>query len=167
MTFIINRFFVMMSNLTRQSYKDLKSVTKISEMRSSILLRVIFKIESTSNSWIIAYSSAASTLRVTRLHLIDDQCMIFAENVESAKQTTYSIWDERSRLFANETSMNITSLRIDRFRLTYLSSRCWFFICHFNRLFNRVTSSEKNVESVNWTAYDKSNDVFDWHIVVK
>jgi hypothetical protein len=78
-TFIINRFFTMMSRRTRQSYRDLLSMTSIREMRmSSIFVKVAFSIESTSNSWIIAKSLAVRTLRVTRLHFIENQCRIFA-----------------------------------------------------------------------------------------
>jgi hypothetical protein len=88
-TFIINRFFTMMSRRTRQSYRDLLSMTSIREMRmSSIFVKIAFSIESTSKSWIIANNSAASTLRITLLHFIDDQCKIFVVLIESAKQMT-------------------------------------------------------------------------------
>ena len=38
------------------------------------------------NPYAIPYSSAAKTLDVTRLHFIEDQCMIFALLAASAKQ---------------------------------------------------------------------------------
>jgi hypothetical protein len=63
-TFIINRFFTMMSRRTRQSYRDLLSMTSIREMSvSSIFVRVAFSTESTSKSWIIAKSSIVKTLQ--------------------------------------------------------------------------------------------------------
>jgi hypothetical protein len=87
-TFIINRFSTVIFSCTRQSYKNLLSMTSIKEMKtSSIFVKIVFNIESTSKSWIIAKSSIVKTLRVTRLHFIENQCKIFA-CIASAKQMT-------------------------------------------------------------------------------
>ncbi len=90
-TFTINRFSTVVPRRTRQSYRDLLSVAKINGMgvlSPSILIRVALSTEPISNPWTIAKSSAAKTLRVTRLHFTDDQCKIFAALVESARQMT-------------------------------------------------------------------------------
>lgn len=54
------------------------------------------------NPCAIPYSSAAKTLRVTHLHLIKDQCMIFTLLVASARQIIKLICNDISLLFANE-----------------------------------------------------------------
>jgi NADH:ubiquinone oxidoreductase subunit K len=74
MTLIMKRFFWIVSNLTRQSYNDLKSMHEMKDTnRSRIANNVALRTTSRSKSWTNAYNSAARTLRVTRLHLIDDQ----------------------------------------------------------------------------------------------
>jgi hypothetical protein len=127
-------------------------------------VRVDFSIDSTSKSWIIANNSAASTLRIILLHFIDDQCKIFA-CVASAKQMTWSICENKSRLFAKDEFVKITKRRDDWFSLTYLRSLIWLIICHCKRLFKMLMSFYDI--SVDWTAWDKSNDASDWHINVK
>jgi hypothetical protein len=85
-TFIISRFSTVIFSRTRQSYKNLLSMTRIRRMRlSSIFVRIAFNTESTSNSWVIAKSSVVKTLRVIRLHFIENQCRIFAW-IASARQ---------------------------------------------------------------------------------
>ncbi len=88
-TFIINCFSTVIFNRTRQSYKNLLSITSIKEIKmSSIFVKIAFNIESRSKSWIIAKCSIVKTLRVIRLHFINDQCKIFVVLIESAKQMT-------------------------------------------------------------------------------
>jgi hypothetical protein len=90
-TFIISRFSTVISRRTRQSYRDLLSMTSIREieiLRDNILIRMTFSTESTSKSWIIAKSSIVKTLRVIRLHFIENQCKMFVVLIESAKQMT-------------------------------------------------------------------------------
>jgi uncharacterized protein (UPF0333 family) len=79
MTSIMRRFFWVVSSLTRQSYSDLKSVHKTRDTnRSRIADSVALRTTSRSKSWTNAYNSAARTLRVTRLHLTDDQWTMLA-----------------------------------------------------------------------------------------
>jgi hypothetical protein len=88
MTLIMKRFFWIVSSLTRQSYNDLKSVHKAKNTnRSRIANNVALKTTSRSKSWTNAYNSAAKTLRITRLHLINDQWTILTY-FKSAKQMT-------------------------------------------------------------------------------
>ncbi len=129
MTLIIKRFSIVVLSRTRQSYKNLSFVARIRRMTaSSIFVKVVFNTESTSKSWIIANSSTVKTLRVIRLHFIENQCSIFA-CVESAKQMTYSICDNESWLFTKDEFVNIINWRDDRFNLTYRNSLIWLAIC--------------------------------------
>jgi hypothetical protein len=74
MTSIMNRFFCVVSSLTRQSYNDYESVQNTKRTRRLRMLNnVALRDVSRSTSWANAYNSTARTLRVTRLHLIDDQ----------------------------------------------------------------------------------------------
>jgi hypothetical protein len=74
MTFIMKRFFCVVSSFIKQSYSDFESVQNIKDTRRSrIANNVALKTTSRSKSWINAYNWAARTLRVTRLHLINDQ----------------------------------------------------------------------------------------------
>jgi hypothetical protein len=85
--FIMKRFFCVVSSLTRQSYNDFESMQNIKDTkRSRIANNVVLKTTSRSKSWINAYNSAAKTLRVTRLHLIDDKwtmltCFKFVKHI--------------------------------------------------------------------------------------
>jgi hypothetical protein len=84
MTSIMRRFFWVVSSRTRQSYKDFESMQSTSEMNISRMFETIsFRVASRSKSWVIAYSFAARTLRVIRLHFIDDQWITFALKRES------------------------------------------------------------------------------------
>jgi hypothetical protein len=88
MTSIMRRFFWVVSSLTRQSYNDLKSVHNTKDTNPSrIAERIALRTTSRSKSWANAYNSAAKTLRVTRLHLIDDQWTMLT-CFESARQMT-------------------------------------------------------------------------------
>ncbi len=51
-------------------------------------MRVDLSTDFTSKSCIMTNSSTARTLRVTLLHLIEDQCMMFVVLIESVKQIT-------------------------------------------------------------------------------
>jgi hypothetical protein len=55
---------------------------------------VVFIVVAISNLWAIPYSSEASTLRVTLLHFIKDQCIILALSVLSASAMTKLICDK-------------------------------------------------------------------------
>ena len=75
--------------MTRQLYKDFKSVHKISEIADpSIFPSVALMTAPMSNLSAILYSSAAKILPVTHLYLIKDQCMRFALLVALARQIT-------------------------------------------------------------------------------
>jgi K+-sensing histidine kinase KdpD len=88
MTLIMRHFFWIVSSLTRQSYSDLKSMHKTKDTnRSRIADNVALRAISRSKSWANAYNSAARTLRMTRLHLINDQWTILT-CFESARQMT-------------------------------------------------------------------------------
>ena len=63
-----------------------------------------------SNPWARAYSSEASTLRVTRLHFIEDQWIMFAVRFWSVSTITYLICKDRSLLLAKEASIKIIKL---------------------------------------------------------
>jgi hypothetical protein len=77
MTFIMKRFFCVVSSFDKQSYNDFESVQNIKDTkRSRIANNVALKAAWRSKSWVNAYNSAARMLRVTRLHLIDDQWTI-------------------------------------------------------------------------------------------
>ena len=72
-TSTISRLSFVIPNLTRQLYEDLESVHKISRTADpSIFPSVAFMTTPISNPYAIPYSSAAKTLRVTWLHLIED-----------------------------------------------------------------------------------------------
>jgi hypothetical protein len=74
MTFIMKRFFCVVSSFIKQSYNDFESIQNIKDTkRSRIANNVALKATSRSKSWVNAYNSAAKTFRITRLHLIDDQ----------------------------------------------------------------------------------------------
>jgi hypothetical protein len=74
MTFIMRRFFCVVSSFIKQSYSDFESIQSIKNTkRSRITDNVALRATSRSKSWANAYNSAARTFRVTRLHLIDDQ----------------------------------------------------------------------------------------------
>jgi hypothetical protein len=71
---IINLFSAVVPSLTKQSNKDFESVRRINGREiCSIRSMVDLIIASTSKSLVIAYSSVANMLLVTRLHLVDDQ----------------------------------------------------------------------------------------------
>ncbi len=73
-TSIMSRFFCVVSSLIKQSYNDFESVQNIKEIkRSKMLNNVALKIASRSKSWVNAYNFATRTLRVTRLHLMNNQ----------------------------------------------------------------------------------------------
>jgi hypothetical protein len=63
---IINRFSDVMSSLTRQSYNDLESISNIIDRVKIFKIRwmIDLMIESASNSFVIAYNFAVSTLLV-------------------------------------------------------------------------------------------------------
>ena len=65
---------MMLPNRTRQSYSDLESVQIIIDKEICSIFPIDdFSTETTLNFCAIAKNSAVKTLRVTLLHLIDDQ----------------------------------------------------------------------------------------------
>jgi hypothetical protein len=117
--------------LTRQLYNDFESVHKtIGIGCCSIFLSVVLTAALTSKPCAIAYSSEASTLRVTRLHLIEDQCIILALLLASVSVITKPIWEEKSKLFAKDASVNTISLRDSAFNLTKESLLALLLICY-------------------------------------
>ena len=68
----------------------------------------------------MAYSSEASTLLVTLLHLIKNQYIILALFVKLASAITNPIWDDRSLLLANKESVNTRSYRVSLLSLINL-----------------------------------------------
>ena len=88
-TSIINRFFSIVFNFIKHWYKDLKSMQTINKMLNcNIFFIVAFRIVSKSNSWINSYNSKIKTLRITRLHLIKNQCKMLIRFDASIKQIT-------------------------------------------------------------------------------
>ncbi len=87
---IINRFSDVEPSLTRQSYSDLESVSSIIDKEKIFQIRWMIDLmtESTSNSYVIAYSFAASTLLIILLHFVKNQWMMFALFRSSIKQIT-------------------------------------------------------------------------------
>jgi hypothetical protein len=84
----------------------------------------------TSKPCAIVYSSKASTLRVTCLYLIEDQCIIFALLLASVSVITKPIWEKKPELFAKDAFVNITSLRDSASNLTKESPLALLLICH-------------------------------------
>ena len=79
----------MVPNFTRQLYKDFELVHRISGIRDpSIFPKVAFMTALMSNLYAISYNSAANILRITYLHFIKDQYMIFALLAPLARQIT-------------------------------------------------------------------------------
>ena len=77
-TLIIRRFSCVVLSLTRQLYSDFELVQVTSgKLILSILLIVALMAPVISKPYTIAYSSKASTLLVTLLHLMEVQCSVF------------------------------------------------------------------------------------------
>jgi hypothetical protein len=135
---IIRRFSYVVPSFTRHSYSDLESVHSA---RGKFLIcsinSIVYLIEAlVSKPWAIPYNSDTSTLRVMRLHFVDDQCKMFALSCLSVSTMTYPICDEWSRLFAKEESVN-TSSRSEsgaRFRGTNRSPLVALSVCQSRRL---------------------------------
>ena len=98
----------------------------------------------------ILYISEARTLRVTLLHFVEDQCIMFPlslyrDAVPSAslltRAITKPIWELRSRLLAKELSTKTINLAVFKSIRTFRSLREGFFICQSKHLFNIVQSS--------------------------
>ena len=66
------------------------------------------------------YSSKASTLLVTLLHLIKNQCTILALFIKSASIITKPIWDNRFLLLVNKESINTKSCKMSLLSLINL-----------------------------------------------
>ena len=76
----ISCFSYIVPSLTKQLYKDFKSVQRVISSCSScrIFLMVALIAAPVSNLYTILYSLDAKTLHITRLHLIDNQWRILA-----------------------------------------------------------------------------------------
>jgi hypothetical protein len=73
---IIKRFSLVVSSLIKQSNRDLESVKRINDKEICSIHSIIDLITaSTSKSLIIAYNFAVNTFLITRLHLIENQCI--------------------------------------------------------------------------------------------
>jgi hypothetical protein len=129
--------------------------------RSRMLNIVDLRTASRLKSWASAYNFAARTLRITRLHLIDDQWTMLT-CFEFIKHITSSICENRSRLFAKDEFVKIINWTFARLSLIYLSSLMWLSICHCSRLFKIAIFSDKI--SIDWAASDRSKDVSSWQI---
>jgi hypothetical protein len=87
MTFIMKRFFCVVSSFIKQSYNDFELIHNIKNTkRSRIANNVSLRTASRSKSWVNAYNSVARTFRITRLHLIDDswttlKCFKFVKHI--------------------------------------------------------------------------------------
>ena len=66
------------------------------------------------------YSTKASILLVTLLHLIKDQYTILALFIMSVSTITKPIWDNRSLLLVNEESVNTKNCKISLLSLMNL-----------------------------------------------
>ena len=118
-----------------------------------------------SNPWAIPYSSDAKTLRVTRLHLIDDQWTILALLFLSVSAITKPIWDERSQLLAKDESVKIINLRE-----SLLVSSCTkrsplegLSICHCSRLLSCFACSSFGLTTC--AANERSKAASGWQTV--
>ena len=120
----INLFSWVLPNLTRRSYSDFESVQRTRGSSSCKIFSIIALITAPwSKPWAILYSSEASTER-TLLHLMEDQCMIFALLSLSARTITKPICEVLSLLLANEASVNTTSLSDYRSSSNKLPASC-------------------------------------------
>ena len=141
---IIKRFSCVVPNFTRHSYNDLESVHSIrGKLSICSISSIVYLIEApVSKPWAIPYNSDASTLRVMRLHFVEDQCKMFALSCLSVSTMTYPICDEWSGLFAKEESVN-TSSRSEsgvRFRGTNRSPLVASSICQSRCVYNYITT---------------------------
>ena len=94
----ISCFFYVVPSLTKQLYRDFKSVQRIT---NSYLSYRIFSIVTliaalVLNLWAILYNLDAKTLCITCLYLIDDQWTILALLFLSVSAIIKLIWDKRS-----------------------------------------------------------------------
>lgn len=72
---IISYFSLKMPNLIKHLYNDFELVQMIIRISYSMIWKnVAFNIMSILKPWVFAYSSKASTLFITYLHFIKDQC---------------------------------------------------------------------------------------------
>ena len=128
---IISLFSAIVPNLTRQSNRDFESVHRTSgRLIWSALSIVDFIVAVISNPWAIAYSSEASTLLVTLLHLVDDQWSMFAFPESSLMTRIYPICDKRSLLFAKDESIKTSSYKDCFSSLTKRNPLAALSICH-------------------------------------
>jgi hypothetical protein len=135
---IIRCFSCVVPNFTRHSYSDLESVHSARGKLSICSINsIVCLIEAlVSKLWAIPYNSDASTLRVIRLHFVDDQYKMFVLSCLSVSTIIYPICDEWSGLLAKEESVNTSSHRESaaRFRGTNRSPLVALSVCQSKRL---------------------------------
>src|SRR6266700_3345016 len=96
-----------------------------------------------SNPWAILYSSDAKTLRVTCLHLMDNQWRMLALLSLFISVIIKPIWEDRLWLLAKDESVKIISLRESLLVLSWMKRSPWegLLICHCNYLLSCLVCS--------------------------
>ena len=155
MILIISLFLFVVLSLTRQLYNNFESVQITAGISSScsvctICRRVKFKAIALLNLPTILYSLLASTLLVTRLHLVKFQCTILPQILKLCPQPIQfsvpntirnSSYKLRSLLLANNLFVKIKSFVQSSQRGINVSPQSQFQICHVIRTLRALISS--------------------------
>ena len=177
---IISLFSCVVPSLTKQSYNDFESVHSTAGIRGSFNVSIIFwsvvrRAIALSKPLTMPYNSLASTLRVTRLHLLEFQCTILPliskskfvisfVRVSTASTIRKPSWEDMSVLFAKEPSVKINSFVRQKSRGINVSPLVALFFCHLIRLFNASMSC--GCGSVIWAATARSYAASGWHTLL-
>ena len=141
----ISRFSCVVPSLTKQSYKDFKSVQRVISSRLSCRIFSIVALIAApvSNLWAILYSLDTKTLCVTHLHLINDQQRMLALLSLSISVIIKPIQENRSWLLAKDKSIKIINLRESLLILSWTkrSPREGLSIYHYNHLLSYLIYS--------------------------
>ena len=146
MILIMSRFSCVVPNCTKQSQSDFELIQTIRSIGLLSICSIVDLITiAESNPKLIVYSSDASTLQVTLLHLTKDQWIILALLFLSATATTWPIWEDKSWLFAKDKSVKTTTQRESRSRGTKRSLWSLLSSCYCSCLFRQLTCSRVRV----------------------
>ena len=127
---IISCFSYIVLSQIRHQYSKLKSVQIISRILVLRICSVVaFRTALVLKLAAIAQSLEASTERVTCLHFVKDQQIIFVEFAASTRIATYLIYNKRSLLLVKEASVKIISYRLFQSSFTIISLQLLFYIC--------------------------------------
>ena len=157
-TSIINCFFYVVLNFTKQLYSDLKSMQKMKKIFDcKMFVNVILTMISMSNSWIIAYNFAINTLRIIRLHLTNNQYKKLILLIESIKHITNPVCEKKILLLTNDEFVKITNCKMFLFNFTNFEFFDLLLIYYCKRLLKVIISS--SLISMVWTTWKKSKNV--------